>query len=140
VVTHLRPLRASAGRADAADPGNDYRDEPRELIARSVVWRPLVAPPPRLVRREPDGSPAVVDLEWRPADLSAPSHLVSYQLGLRHGLVPSGTLLLLAEGAPDPANLLGVRTPGYRTPVGPDDPALAELRERLVATLHPGRS
>jgi hypothetical protein len=81
---------------------------------------------------------AVVGAEVMIADLSAPSHLVSYELGLRHGLVPCGTLLLLAEGAPHPANLPGVRTLGYRTPVGPDDPALAELRERLVAALRPG--
>ncbi len=72
------------------------------------------------------------------ADLSAPSPTVSYELGMRHALVPRTTLLLLADGAEQPANLLDVRILRYSAPRGPGDPVLADLRERLGAALRPG--
>ena len=87
-------------------------------------------------------SRAVIDAVARAdvmiADLSAPSHYVSYELGMRHGLVPGATLILLAEGADQLANLLDVQTLRYRVPRGPDDPALNDLRERLTEALRPG--
>lgn len=81
---------------------------------------------------------AVARAEVMIADLSAPSPDVSYELGMRHALVPRTTLLLLADEAAQPTNLLDARTLRYAVPRGPDDPALTDLRERLAAALRPG--